>query len=78
MTAEYCFAESENGERHDDPSEEMLYLLIDGLHHKGNGTFVVAPADGETAWYAVVSVLENGAFEIERRDIGRREHDLDI
>jgi hypothetical protein len=78
MTAEYYYAETENGDRIDDPSEDALLMLIDELNH-GDNTFVtVDPADDDPAWFAVVSLLEDGTYEVNRRDARYRIHDLTV
>lgn len=77
MAADYYIADTENGDHLDDPSEDALFMLISDLNHDDN-TFVTIQPDTEApGWYASVSLLDDGSFEVERRDPGHREHELD-
>ena len=78
MGAAYYRADSENGDRIDDPSEDALFMLIDDLNGS-NHTFRRHPARRKTtdpAWFTSVAVLDEGGYEVVRRDTTRREHDV--
>jgi hypothetical protein len=75
MAAEYYAADAENGDHIDDPSEDALYMLIDELSQPDNTYVTITPADGSD-WYASVSLVEEGGYEVERRDPRWRDHDL--
>ncbi|MCZ0980574.1 hypothetical protein O1L60_20730 [Streptomyces diastatochromogenes] len=76
MGAEYYGADSENGDRIDDPSEDALFMLISDLDDSDN-TFVVVQPDGDDpVWSASVAVLDGGGYEIVRRDTTRDEHEV--
>lgn len=70
----FAYAETENGDRIDDPSEDALFLLIDGLEHPDNTFVTIAPADDDPAWYAVVALLDDGGYETVLRDARFGEH----
>ncbi|MFI2368352.1 hypothetical protein [Streptomyces sp. NPDC018833] len=78
MAAEYYCADSENGDHVDDPSEDALLMLIGDLNGTDNTFVVVQPDEDDPAWFASVAVLDEGGYEIVRRDTTRREHDVAI
>ncbi|PKT71306.1 hypothetical protein CW362_19870 [Streptomyces populi] len=78
MAAEYYGADSENGDRIDDPSEDALFMLIDDLNDTDNTFVFVQPDEDEPVWFASVAVLDEGGYEIVRRDSSRREHEVTI
>jgi pimeloyl-ACP methyl ester carboxylesterase len=41
-----------------------------------DNAFVITPADDDTTWYASVSLLDDGTYEVDRRDPHRGEHEL--
>jgi hypothetical protein len=76
MGAAYYRAESENGDHIEDPSEDALFMLIEDLNDSDN-TFVVIQSDeDDPAWFTSVAVLDDGGYEVVRRDTARREHDV--
>ncbi|MFD6109879.1 hypothetical protein ACFWG0_07170 [Streptomyces yangpuensis] len=75
MGAQYYGADSENGDRIDDPSEDALFMMISDLNDSDN-TFVVVQPDDDPVWFASVAVLDEGGYEIVRRDTTRNEHDV--
>ncbi|MFI1170107.1 hypothetical protein [Streptomyces melanogenes] len=76
MGARYYGADSENGDRIDDPSEDALFMMISDINDTDN-TFVVIQPDGEDpVWFASVAVLDEGGYEVVRRDASRREHEV--
>ncbi|MFF1260978.1 hypothetical protein ACFVZT_29650 [Streptomyces sp. NPDC058321] len=77
MGAVYYWASSENGDRIDDPSEDALFMLIDDLDDADNTFVVIQPDQDDPAWFASVAVLDDGGYEVVRRDTTRREHDVD-
>lgn len=58
----------ENGDTYDDPSEDVLLLLLEDLA-AGDGSWIivekVADASGQT--YAQALLLSDGSFQVERR-----------
>lgn len=78
MAAAYYYAEAENGERIDDPSEDALFMLIEELDHPDNTFVTVTPADDEPAWYAVVALADDGTYEVEYRDARFGEHEVTV
>ena len=76
MAAQYYGADSENGDRIDDPSEDALFMLIDDLNDTDNTFMVVQPDEDDPVWFASVAVLDEGGYEIVRRDSSRREHEV--
>ncbi|MET9323434.1 hypothetical protein ABZX75_25065 [Streptomyces sp. NPDC003038] len=76
MAARYYCADSENGDHIEDPSEDALFMLIDDLNDTDNTFVVIQPDQDDPAWFASVTVLDNGGYEIVRRDTTRREHDV--
>jgi len=76
MGACYYCADSENGDHIDDPSEDALFMLIDDLNDTDNTFVVIQPDQDDPAWFATVAVLDEGGYEIVRRDATRREHEV--
>ncbi|WP_030672467.1 hypothetical protein [Streptomyces rimosus] len=76
MGAAYYRADSENGDHVDDPSEDALFMLIDDLNDSDNTFVVIQPDEDAPAWFTSVAVLDEGGYEIVRRDATRREHDV--
>ncbi|MFC8827398.1 hypothetical protein ACFT9I_18880 [Streptomyces sp. NPDC057137] len=76
MGAAYYRADSENGDRIDDPSEDALFMLIDDLNDSDNTFVVIQPDEDDPAWFTSVAVLDDGGYEVVRRDIARPEHDV--
>ena len=75
MAAKYYCADSENGDHIDDPSEDALFELLSDLNDTDNTFVVVQPDQDDPAWFASVAVLDEGGYEIVRRDTTtRREH----
>lgn len=77
MAATYYCADSENGDHIDDPSEDALFDLISELNDADNTFIVIQPDQDDPAWFASVAVLDEGGYEIVRRDTTRREHQVD-
>lgn len=76
MAATYYCADSENGDHIDDPSEDALFELISDLNDTDNTFVVIQPDQDEPVWFTSVAVLENGGYEVVRRDASRREHEV--
>ena len=76
MGARYYCADSENGDHIDDPSEDALFMLIDDLNDADNTFVVIQPDEDDPAWFASVAVLDEGGYEVVRRDTTRREHEV--
>ncbi|MCB8907675.1 MULTISPECIES: hypothetical protein [unclassified Streptomyces] len=76
MGAAYYRAESESGDHIEDPSEDALFMLIDNLNNSDNTSVVIQPDEDDPAWFTSVAVLDEGGYEVVRRDTTRREHDV--
>ncbi|MGW0765387.1 hypothetical protein [Streptomyces sp. NPDC002676] len=76
MGAQYYRADSENGDHIDDPSEDALFMLIDDLDDTDNTFVLIQPDADDPAWFASVAVLDEGGYEIVRRDTTCREHEV--
>jgi hypothetical protein len=76
MGAAYYRAESEGGDHIEDPSEDALFMLIDDLNDSDNTFVVIQPDEDDPAWFTSVAVLDEGRYEVVRRDTIRREHDV--
>ncbi|MFC9177670.1 MULTISPECIES: hypothetical protein [Streptomyces] len=76
MGAQYYGADSENGDRIDDPSEDALFMMISDLNDSDNTFVMVQPDEDDPAWFASVAVLDGGGYEIVRRDTTRNEHGI--
>ncbi|MEU7918949.1 hypothetical protein [Micromonospora zamorensis] len=73
MAADYYDADTENGDHIADPSEDALYMLLQELHQPDNTFVTINPAD-DSDWYASVSLLDDGSYEVERRDPRHHQH----
>ncbi|MFG2236036.1 hypothetical protein ACGFNX_39630 [Streptomyces sp. NPDC048723] len=71
-------ASSGGGDHIADPSEDALFLLIGDLNGTDNTFVVIQPDEDDPAWFASVAVLDDGGYEIVRRDTTRREHDVTV
>ncbi|MEU9298133.1 hypothetical protein [Streptomyces sp. NPDC048266] len=69
-------AGSENGDRIDDPSEDALFMMISDLNDAGNTFVVVQPDEDDPVWFASAAVLDDGGYEIVRRDTARNVHEV--
>ncbi|MER5550037.1 hypothetical protein ABT072_48545 [Streptomyces sp. NPDC002589] len=76
MRAQYYGADSENGDRIDDPSEDALFMMISDLNNSDNTFVVVQPDEDDPVWFASVAVLDEGGYETVRRDTSRNEHEV--
>ncbi|MFD3762133.1 hypothetical protein [Streptomyces sp. NPDC058622] len=76
MGARSYGADSENGDRIDDPSEDALFMMISDLNDCDN-TFVVVQLDeDDPVWFTSVAVLDERGYEVVRRDTTRNEHEV--
>ncbi|MFJ6460183.1 hypothetical protein ACIQM0_03840 [Streptomyces sp. NPDC091387] len=76
MGAAYYRADSEDGDHIDDPSEDALFMLIDDLNTSDNTFVVIHPEGDDPVWFASVAVLDEGGYEVVRRDTTRPEQDI--
>ncbi|MGP4114289.1 hypothetical protein ACTWP5_25690 [Streptomyces sp. 4N509B] len=77
MGARYYGADSENGDRVDDPSEDALFMMISDLDGADNTFLVIRPDGEDPVWSASVTVLrDQGGYEVVRRDTSRDEHEV--
>ncbi|MFB6525970.1 hypothetical protein [Streptomyces sp. NPDC056399] len=76
MGAQYYGADSEKGDRIDDPSEDALFMMISDLDDSDNTFVVVQPDEDDPVWFVSVAVLDEGGYEIVRRDTTRNEHEV--
>jgi hypothetical protein len=72
MAADRVHADTEHGEHTADPSEDDLARLITGLNHAGNTFVTLTPDDDSSSWYASISLLDDGSYEVERADADQR------
>lgn len=75
MAADYYNADAENGDHIADPSEDALFMLLQDLNSDGNAFVTINPAN-DSGWYASVSLLDDGSYEVECRDPDRHQHEL--
>lgn len=78
MAGRYYHADTEDGGHWDDPSEDLLFMLITELRHSDNTFVVIEPYDESADWFASVSLLEDGTYEMEWKDMSRRDHELTV
>ncbi|MBD0746720.1 hypothetical protein BG418_34395 [Streptomyces sp. CBMA152] len=60
----------------DDPSEDAVFMMISDLNDFDNTFVVVQPDEDDPAWFVSVAVLDDGGYEIVRRDSTRNEHEV--
>src|ERR1700735_4749214 len=65
MGADYCTADTENGDHIDDPSEDGLFMLLEDLDQAGNTFITITPADEDPAWHASITLLPDGTYQLE-------------
>ncbi len=70
-------ADTENSDHLDEPSEDGLFMLIEDLDPDGNAFITITSAHDDPTWYASVTRLANGSYEVERADPARGEHHQD-
>jgi hypothetical protein len=78
MPASYYRADAENGDGIDDPSEDALFMMIGDLNHTDNTFVVIQPDTDDAPWFASISLLDEGGYEVELRDVRHREHELTL
>ncbi|MFE6886719.1 hypothetical protein [Streptomyces sp. NPDC057694] len=78
MGAAYYRAVSESGDHIEDPSEDALFMLIDDLNDTDNTFLVVQPDEGDPVWFTSVAIVDEGGYEVVRRDRVRGEHGVVI
>ncbi|MEU5047148.1 hypothetical protein [Streptomyces griseorubiginosus] len=76
MGSQYYAADSENGDRIDDPSEDALFMMLDDLNDSDNTFVVVQPDQDDPVWFASVAVLDECGYEMVRRGSSRHEHEV--
>ncbi|MFE9636590.1 hypothetical protein [Streptomyces sp. NPDC006463] len=76
MVARYYGADSENGDRIDDLSEDALFMMISDLNASDNTFVVVQPDEDDPVWFASVAVLDGDGYEVVRCDTTRNEHEV--
>ncbi|WP_193463457.1 hypothetical protein [Streptomyces griseus] len=59
-------ADSENGDRVDDPFEGVPVMMISDIKDAHTTFVVVQPDEDDPAWFASVAVLEESGYEIVR------------
>ncbi|MCX4525857.1 hypothetical protein OG982_09155 [Streptomyces sp. NBC_01551] len=72
----YYRADSEDGDRIDDPSEDALFMMISDLNGSDNTFVVVQPDEDDPVWFASVTVAGERGYEVVRRDTSRNEHEV--
>jgi hypothetical protein len=76
MTTSAYYADAENGDHIDQPTVQALAELIGALNTTDNTFVTLQPDTDDPTWYASVSQLDNGTYEVEHRDTRRGEHQL--
>ncbi|MGW4624248.1 hypothetical protein [Streptomyces sp. NPDC004592] len=71
----YSILETEDGSRYEDPSQDHIFDKVEELAWPNN-TFLTIEGT-ESDWYVVVSLLEEGTFEVEYKNPQRREHRIE-
>ncbi|WP_199487242.1 hypothetical protein [Actinomadura spongiicola] len=69
-------AETENGEFIGEPSEDAVFGLIVELAGPDNTFVIIEPDEDDPAWFASVSLLDDGRYEVELRDPTHHRHKL--
>jgi hypothetical protein len=64
------YADAEDGTHVDDPTTEAIAALIDTLNPDDNTFLTIGPDDDDPTWYASVTLLDDGTYEVERTDPG--------
>lgn len=62
------YADAEDGTHVDDPTTDAITALINTLNRDDNTFLTIGPDDDDPAWYASVTLLDDGTYEIERND----------
>ncbi len=70
----YYYAESESGDRIDDPSQDALFVMIEELERDENTFVVVQPERERPDWYVSVTISDESGYEIVRYDSKTGEH----
>ncbi|MEW1549290.1 hypothetical protein [Streptomyces tsukubensis] len=81
MGADYYRADSEDGDRIDDPSEDGLFMMISDLDDSGNTFLTVRPDVPAPHWSATVTLVGTvggNGYEVVRRDSARNEHEVTV
>ncbi|WP_399919967.1 hypothetical protein [Streptomyces kanamyceticus] len=65
---------SENGDHIEGASEDALFEMISALDDTDNTFIVIEPDADDPTWFVSVAALEEGGYEIVRRDSARHEH----
>src|SRR4051794_33578854 len=73
-TAGSFYADTETGDHLHQPSTDTLTQVIGGLDQTDNTFVTLLPDSDNPTWYASVSLLADGTFEVERRDTATGEH----
>ena len=76
MAPRYYFAQNERGNCLVNPSKTGLFRMIDALNASDNTCIVIRPGHDEPACFASVTLLDDGGFEVVRRDSTRGEHGI--
>ncbi|MFF3553802.1 hypothetical protein ACFYXL_10345 [Streptomyces tsukubensis] len=81
MGADYYRADSEDGDRIDDPSEDALFMMISDLNGSDNTFLDVRPDGPAPHWSATVTLVGTvggNVYEVIRRDSARNEHEVTV
>ncbi|MEV4511781.1 hypothetical protein AB0K00_22760 [Dactylosporangium sp. NPDC049525] len=74
----YFRAECENGRIVPDPSEDVIFILMENLNSSDNTFVILEPKDAEEGWYVSIARRPRGGFEVEFRDPVTREHEIEV
>jgi hypothetical protein len=56
---------------------DALFMFLQDLDQAGNTFITITPADDDPAWYASVTLLPGGTYDVERADPARGEQHRD-
>jgi hypothetical protein len=70
------YADAEDGTHVDNPTTEAIAALIDTLNPDDNTFLTIGPDDDDPTWYASVTLLDNGTYEVEHNDPGNDLHHI--
>jgi hypothetical protein len=70
-------ADSANGERINNPTEDDIYMVIDDLNGTDNAYVIIQPDEEDAVWSVSVTRLgPYGDYEIVRHDTRSHEHNV--
>jgi hypothetical protein len=71
-------AETEGGERIEEPSEDAIFEMMGSLDLSANTFITIESSDESRGWYVSIAKREEGGYEVEYRDARTHEHKLAV